>query len=448
MPPDYRMLTQNRQQPDLATSFVKGMQISGTLADMARKNRQEKVMQAKEEGLQAMFKEEAPKNREELFGYTQRMRQFDTKTASQVNKDMTSIFQDKEKAQREKMEMGSKLASQWMKRSPQQKMAEWPQMQKYLKKNNMLDEEMANTMDYSPSVDRKFQVMGMGAGLYGKGPMSLEDKMALIDYRYGTKGTFEQKKSDIRVSQDLTQAQVQSADLAEQKNAREIEKLTLEAKKYGLNVVKSSREDEKLAIKQRQDERAARKADREQDVAERRERKASFAEQSFTKGLTDYAKLADDLIKNTSLNRATGAWTYLPTMRGGKTADIEASLKTLKSKAAISALNEMKSHSTSGASGMGALSERELDVLIDAYTTIQTTQGVDAMRKQLAVIRDRTNALVKSMQADGSANYYKKASKPQLDPSIPSFKSESEAENSALTRPVTVYINGRKAVLR
>ena len=135
---------------------------------------------------------------------------------------------------------------------------------------------------------------------------------------------------------------------------------------------------------------------------------AKLAKRGVLRDLQGYADLAKELRNNQRLDRATGVWSYLPTLRGSKTADIEAQLKTLKAKSAISSLKRLKSESSTGASGMGSLSERELDVLIDAYTTLQTSQSAEAMRRNLKIIEDSTNRLIKNMKSDGSWGFYNK----------------------------------------
>ena len=165
---------------------------------------------------------------------------------------------------------------------------------------------------------------------------------------------------------------------------------------------KGAIEERKTKLAEKKAKQDEKKAKREEKVFAQKQRKMARASASGIRKLERKNSLIRELIDDPNLKNATGWYTYFPTKRGSKVAGIEAKMKTLKAKSAISALNEMKQYSASGASGMGALSERELDVLIDAYTTIQTTQSYEDLIEHLEVIEESTDDLIEYMKEDGS----------------------------------------------
>lgn len=316
----------------------------------------------------------------------QRQRQ-DQSQARQQAAGQRVELQDVETKRKRDLGIVSSVGKNFMEMSQIEKEQQFPMFRQYLESQGVeVPETWSNEWDEQSRSDVE-NAIAQTTPAKKKGPLSLSDKIELMNKRYGLKGEFETAKEALRRGRPLTAAQRESISLGYSKLNQGAEKLANQAKELGMKEDKAEREAKKFI---------------------KSEKKQTMATANRIADLESFSDLAGDLMGNTRLNRATGGWTYLPTLRGGKTADIEAQLKTFKAKSAISTLSKMKSESSTGASGMGALSERELDVLIDAYTTLQTFQSVGSMRKNLKIVQDGTKRLINAMKQDGSYQHYNK----------------------------------------
>lgn len=91
-------------------------------------------------------------------------------------------------------------------------------------------------------------------------------------------------------------------------------------------------------------------------------------------------RLVDEMITHPGLNKAVGLSSILPTAPGGKAADYEVMLDTLKSKQFLNEIQKMK--------GMGALSNAEGEKIAAAAEALSLSQSEDAHRKALKQIKD------------------------------------------------------------
>lgn len=96
-----------------------------------------------------------------------------------------------------------------------------------------------------------------------------------------------------------------------------------------------------------------------------------------------------------------GATTGSRWIPGSRAADAEASLDQLIGKSVVGLINEMKSQSRTGATGFGALSEKELKILQDAANKLNNRwQSNESARRELVRIREKVQ---KVMQDNGQA---------------------------------------------
>lgn len=85
---------------------------------------------------------------------------------------------------------------------------------------------------------------------------------------------------------------------------------------------------------------------------------------------------------------------------GSQTADAEATLNQLVGKSVVDLISEMKSQSKTGATGFGALSEKELKILQDASNKLSNRWQSDASaRAELKRIRDKVQMIMQEQGA-------------------------------------------------
>ena len=93
--------------------------------------------------------------------------------------------------------------------------------------------------------------------------------------------------------------------------------------------------------------------------------------------------LVDSLLENRgSFGGLTGAGSIGARIPGTRWADMNAQLNTLKARSAFGSLQEMRANSPTGGA-LGAVSERELDLLMNAETQLTQNQSPEAFERAL-----------------------------------------------------------------
>jgi hypothetical protein len=107
---------------------------------------------------------------------------------------------------------------------------------------------------------------------------------------------------------------------------------------------------------------------------------------------------------------SAGVGSYLAGIPGTKATDLESDLDTINSSLGLGKLMELKNNSKAGASGMGALSDKEMNLLISAVTSLKQKQSPDQLRKNLGEVKKRYSNVIK--MSDG-VNPYEGVNAPQ-----------------------------------
>lgn len=92
-----------------------------------------------------------------------------------------------------------------------------------------------------------------------------------------------------------------------------------------------------------------------------------------------------------------------PIIGGGKTSDAYAAFNRLKARTVVDLIAQMKSQSKTGATGFGALSEKEGEILAHAAAQLENSQSPEQFRDQLAHIRALTVKITETPGAPGQA---------------------------------------------
>lgn len=146
------------------------------------------------------------------------------------------------------------------------------------------------------------------------------------------------------------------------------------------------------------------KVDAAKEKTQQQHQTADMARQAALASIDDTAGALDELIdaQGNLKPGVAGAFgwdaarSYIPGGIPGSAADAKARLDRLQSRLTVDLLGEMKRQSRTGASGFGALSEKELAVLQNAAARLGTSQSDESarqalldVRKQLAGMRQR-----------------------------------------------------------
>lgn len=110
--------------------------------------------------------------------------------------------------------------------------------------------------------------------------------------------------------------------------------------------------------------------------------KAEARLNSHIASLDRLIKKADDLRRNPSLDRATGMWAYIPSIWGGKAADVDAAVGSLKAQLGFDTLQDMRANSPTGGA-LGNVSNQENELLQNALTALAQSQSADEYRRNL-----------------------------------------------------------------
>lgn len=194
-----------------------------------------------------------------------------------------------------------------------------------------------------------------------KGPMSVEEKLLLMNERYKQKKELAQTKSDVKVAQSLTEAEKSRERIAKQK-------VGIAGAKLGLEKEKAGRESEKF----------------EEDKKKwaRGNRAYKQKTQGQIDSLVDYIDLAEDIRDNPNLKFVTGIGKMGRFVPGTGAADLAADIDRIGSAGVIEIMTKLKAESPTGSTGFGALSEKELSVLKNSFSIIENPNISPAKKKQ------------------------------------------------------------------
>ena len=134
-------------------------------------------------------------------------------------------------------------------------------------------------------------------------------------------------------------------------------------------------------------------AERERKKAALMEEKAFLSREDALDSMDDFLQTTSNIIKSPDLGLLFGP--IAGRLRVGeltaKGARLANELSKLDSKTALNQLAKLKAQSAAGASGFGALSERELDVLIGSFTKISRGMKAADAKRELETIADNMN---------------------------------------------------------
>ena len=144
------------------------------------------------------------------------------------------------------------------------------------------------------------------------------------------------------------------------------------------------------------------KEQREESEFKAKEEKANQAVSIAVDDLETLATRAENLSNNKNLKSITGVRGAVPDMPGSGAADARADLKTLVSQSAISTLSKLKASSATGSTGFGALSEKEMQVIIDAFETLQSEQSEEKLKETLKDVAKVARKNASALRGGGS----------------------------------------------
>lgn len=113
---------------------------------------------------------------------------------------------------------------------------------------------------------------------------------------------------------------------------------------------------------------------------------------SVTSSMDNMIGLANQILKSPGLDRNYGVSGVFPNWPGGEAADAKAMVQRLKDNAGFSALNELKAASSSGSSGLGAVTEFEHKLLQNQIANLDKAQSANQVRSEIANLIRATEA--------------------------------------------------------
>ncbi len=116
------------------------------------------------------------------------------------------------------------------------------------------------------------------------------------------------------------------------------------------------------------------------------------------------ASSAQDIASDPSLGRITGWTGMVPNAPGGKAASVQARLNTLKTQVGFSVLQAMRDASKTGGA-LGAISDRENDMLQNALAALDQAQSEDDLRAELGKIVQYVQEAKARLQAGYDQSY-------------------------------------------
>lgn len=211
--------------------------------------------------------------------------------------------------------------------------------------------------------------------------------------------------ADPRLFQNISQAagQQYQVDVARQneKEARENEKAARELADLMQNQKADLDElyrQEQLAIKK--EELAMKKEAEKQKQVQAKEEKAQMAIDENESAISAYKQLQgfvdsiDNLLEGDRYKSAVGPLRGLRSKyalaSSGEAFSVNQEINSLLASKAIQTLLQMKQQSSTGSTGFGALSERELELIINDIASLNTQLSPEAFGRNLEKIRNKT----------------------------------------------------------
>jgi len=115
-------------------------------------------------------------------------------------------------------------------------------------------------------------------------------------------------------------------------------------------------------------------------------------------------KKAEDLKKNPGVSRTTGLLSYFPSIHGGKAADVEAAIESLKTQLGFNELMDMRANSKSGGA-LGNVSNKEGEWLQNAISNLTTSQSEESFKASLGTIINHMQGVKKRLLDTYESNY-------------------------------------------
>lgn len=177
------------------------------------------------------------------------------------------------------------------------------------------------------------------------------------------------------------------------------DKFGLDKKKFGLEKKKLAISEKELAMKEEKMGQAVRK-----NVEAHKAMKLKKSEQILE--LEAFADLAESIALDQNLKFVTGVGQLAAFVPGTAAADLDVDVDRLLSMGAIATMGKLKAESPTGSTGFGALSQKELSVIQNAFAGLGKKQSPAKMRKELTRIAQKMRAYVDNInrfEAEGEA---------------------------------------------
>lgn len=113
---------------------------------------------------------------------------------------------------------------------------------------------------------------------------------------------------------------------------------------------------------------------------------------SITSNMTRMQNAANSLLRHPGLSRASGAMSYVPSLRGGDASNFESDLDALKSQIGFAILNDMRQMSPTGGA-LGNVSNFEVDTLQRNIAALDISQSPAQLRARIKQIADYAQQL-------------------------------------------------------
>jgi len=178
-----------------------------------------------------------------------------------------------------------------------------------------------------------------------------------------------------------------------------VDKLGIERSKLGIAKRKLTISEKELDIKEQKAGREARKS-----IEAHKAMRLKKSEQILE--IEAFADLAESIALNQNLKFVTGLGMLGKFVPGTPAADLDVDLNRLIGMGAIATMGKLKAESPTGSTGFGALSQKELQVIQDAFAGLTRKQTPSKMRKELSRISQKMRAYVDNInrfEAEGEA---------------------------------------------
>ena len=211
------------------------------------------------------------------------------------------------------------------------------------------------------------------------GPMSLEDKLLLQRELYDRKKDLVKTTGEIKADMPLTKAQILAAEVA----------------RRGANV-----QEKKLGLLENKEIRDAEKFEAEKVNIAKKARAYKKENMGAIEDIQEFIDRAESVAENPNLYGVYGAGRALSFIPGSDYADLETDIKKLVSAGVIDTMRELKAKSPNGSTGFGALSEKELMVLQNYFSTLGVwKQSPKNVKKELARVIKKMQKAVREERA-------------------------------------------------